>query len=85
MQRRTELGEEIVSYLLPAAFDKYERTIIKEAMDQLDLPKSPQFFQAITLLYWLRVAAANLSRYPAFQSDSRWLRDNVFLVLKRGF
>jgi aminoglycoside phosphotransferase (APT) family kinase protein len=85
MQRRSELGEEIVSYLLPAAFDKYERTLIKEAMEQLELPKSARFFQAITLLYWLRFAAANLLRYPAFQGDGRWLKNNVFLVLKRGF
>lgn len=84
MQRGSELGEEIVSYLLPAAFDNCERTLIKDAMEQLDLPKSAQFFQAITLLYWLRFAAANLSRYPAFQSDGHWLKNNVFLVLKRG-
>jgi len=48
------------------------------------LPTSGEFFQAITLLYWLRFAATNLSRYPAFQRDSRWLKNNVFLVLKRG-
>ena len=55
-----------------------------EAIDQLDLSTSVDFFRAITLLYWLRFAATNLSRYPAFQRDSRWLKHNVFLVLKRG-
>ena len=84
LQRRSELGDEIVSYLLPAAFDKYARSLVKEAIKQLDLPTSGEFFQAITLLYWLRFAATNLSRYPAFQRDSRWLKNNVFLVLKRG-
>jgi aminoglycoside phosphotransferase (APT) family kinase protein len=84
LQRRSELGEEIVTYLLPAAFDRYERSLVKEAIEQLDLPASVEFFQAITLLYWLRFAAANLERYPAFQRDSRWLKNNVFLVLKRG-
>jgi len=84
LQRRSELGEEIVSYLLPAAFDKYERILVKRAIDQLELPASVEFFRAITLLYWLRFAATNLSRYPAFQRDGRWLKNNVFLVLKRG-
>jgi aminoglycoside phosphotransferase (APT) family kinase protein len=84
LQRRSELGEEIVSYLLPAAFDKYERSLVKEAIEQLELPTNADFFRAITLLYWLRFAATNLSRYPAFQRDSRWLKNNVFLVLKRG-
>ena len=36
LQRRTELGEEIVSYLLPAAFDKHERALVKEAIEQLE-------------------------------------------------
>jgi aminoglycoside phosphotransferase (APT) family kinase protein len=84
LQQRSELGEEIVAYLLPAAFDKYARSLVKEAIEQLELPTSVQFFRAITLLYWLRFAATNLSRYPAFQCDSRWLKNNVFLVLKRG-
>ena len=84
LQRRSELGEEIVSYLLPAAFDKYERSLVKEAIEQLELPTSVDFFRAITLVYWLRFAATNLSRYPAFQRDSRWLKNNVFMVLKRG-
>ena len=84
MQRRSELGQEIVAYLLPAAFDKYERSLVKEALEQLDLPVSVEFFRAITMLYWLRFAAANLSRYPLFQSDARWLKNNIFLVLKRG-
>jgi aminoglycoside phosphotransferase (APT) family kinase protein len=84
LQRRSELGEEVVSYMLPAAFDKYERSLVKEAIEQLELPTSVDFFRAITLLYWLRFAATNLSRYPAFQRDSRWLKNNVFLVLKRG-
>jgi aminoglycoside phosphotransferase (APT) family kinase protein len=85
LQRRSELGEEIVAYLLPAAFDRYERSLVKEALDQLDLPANIEFFRAITLVYWLRFAATNLSRYPAFQSDAHWLQNNVFLVLKRGF
>ena len=84
LQRRSELGEEIVSYLLPAAFDKYERSLVKQAIEQLELPTGVDFFRASTLLYWLRFAATNLSRYPAFQRDSRWLKNNVFLVLKRG-
>jgi aminoglycoside phosphotransferase (APT) family kinase protein len=84
LQRRSELGEEIVSYLLPAAFSHYERALVKQAIEQLDLPASVDFFRAITLLYWLRFAATNLSRYPSFQRDSRWLKQNVFLVLKRG-
>jgi aminoglycoside phosphotransferase (APT) family kinase protein len=84
MQQRSELGEEIVSYLLPAAFDKHERALVREAMVQLGLPTSAESFRAIVLLYWLRFASANLSRYPVFQSDGRWLKKNVFLVLKRG-
>jgi aminoglycoside phosphotransferase (APT) family kinase protein len=84
LQRRSELGEEIVSYLLPAVFGKYERALLKAAIEQLELPTSGEFFRASTLLYWLRFAATNLSRYPAFQRDSRWLKRNVFLVLKRG-
>jgi aminoglycoside phosphotransferase (APT) family kinase protein len=84
LQRRSELGDEIVSYLLPAAFDRYERSLVNEAIERLELPASVKFFQAITLLYWLRFAATNLERYPAFQRDSRWLKNNVFLVLKRG-
>jgi len=84
LQRRSELGEEIVSYLLPAAFDKYERALLKTAIEQLELPTSADFFRAVSLLYWLRFATTNLSRYPAFQRDSRWLKHNVFLVLKRG-
>ncbi|HEU5104114.1 MAG TPA: aminoglycoside phosphotransferase family protein [Roseiflexaceae bacterium] len=84
LQRRSELGEEVVSYLLPAAFDRYERSLVKEAIELLDLPATVEFFRAVTLLYWLRFAATNLERYPAFQRDSRWLKHNVFLVLKRG-
>jgi aminoglycoside phosphotransferase (APT) family kinase protein len=84
MQQRSELGEEIVSYLLPAAFDKHERALVREAMIDLGLLTSAESFQAMTLLYWLRFASANLARYPAFQSDERWLKKNVFLVLKRG-
>jgi aminoglycoside phosphotransferase (APT) family kinase protein len=84
LQRRSQLGEEIVSYLLPAAFEPYERSLIKDAIEQLGLPTSVEFFRATTLLYWLRFAATNLERYPAFQRDSRWLKHNVALVLKRG-
>lgn len=84
MQRRTELGEEVLTYLLPSAFDVSERVLISEAMEQLRLPVGTKFFQAATFLYWLHFVAANLSRYPTFQNDARWLKDNVFLVLKRG-
>ena len=35
LQRRSDLGEAIVSYLLPAAFDKYERSLVKEAIEGL--------------------------------------------------
>jgi len=84
MRRHTELGEEVVGYLLPAALSPAERALIEEAFDRLGLPRDADFFKASALLYWLRFAATNLSRYPAFQSDRIWMRDNVFLVLKRG-
>lgn len=84
MQRRTELGEEVVSYLLPAAFAPEERALVDETLDQLGLPQDPGFYRAAALLYWLQFAATNLSRYPSFQRDHVWMRNNVFLVLKRG-
>lgn len=84
MQRRTELGEEVVAYLLPAAFDAQERSLIDETVEQLGLPKSAEFLHAVALLYWLQFAATNLSRYPSFQHDEYWMRKNVLLVLKRG-
>jgi aminoglycoside phosphotransferase (APT) family kinase protein len=84
MRRRTELGEQIVGYLLPAAFDEQERALVDATIERLALPKGEDFLGAAALLYWLRFAAANLSRYPAFARDRDWLRDNVILVLKRG-
>jgi hypothetical protein len=84
MRRRTELGQEIVEYLLPAAFPTEERAIVDEAIGRLDLPQSTDFLATAAWLYWLRFAAANLSRYPAFQYDREWMRDNILLVLKRG-
>jgi aminoglycoside phosphotransferase (APT) family kinase protein len=84
MQRRTELGEEILYYLLPAAFDAEERRLIDETVAQLGLPANAEFLQAATLLYWLHFAVANLSRYPSFQRDKYWIQNNVLLVLKRG-
>lgn len=84
MRRRTELGEEVVEYLLPAAFSAEERAIVDEALARLDLPQSVDFLATAAWLYWLRFAAANLSRYPAFQHNREWMRDNILLVLKRG-
>jgi aminoglycoside phosphotransferase (APT) family kinase protein len=84
MQQRSEVGEEIVGYLLPAQYDPTERALIDQELSALCLPESPAFLRAATLLYWLRFAAANLARYPAFQHDDRWLSKNVFIVLKRG-
>ena len=72
------------SYLLPAAFAPEERALVDETLDQLGLPQDPGFYRAAALLYWLQFAATNLSRYPSFQRDHVWMRNNVFLVLKRG-
>lgn len=84
MQQRSELGEQIVTYLLPAQFDIVERKLIDQALDQMKLPHDPAFLQAASLLYWVRFAAANISRYPALAQDQRWLNKNIFIVLKWG-
>lgn len=84
MQQRTELGDEIVGYLLPAAFDPAERALIDETLAQYSLPADRDFWRAATFLYWLRFAAANLTRYPRLKSDTFWLSKNVLSVLKRG-
>lgn len=83
LTRRTELGEEVVEYLLPAAFDAHERFLLDAAVERLHLPANAAFLRAAVLLYWLRFASANLSRYPARQTDARWLTKNVFYVLKQ--
>jgi len=83
MQRRSNVGEELVSYFLPARFDPATRALIDQTLAQLRLPSDSAFLHAATLLYWSRFAAVNLSRYPSFQSDGRWLSKNVFFVLKR--
>jgi len=84
MQQRSEVGEEIVNYLLPAQFDISERALIDQALEQLGLPTSSAFLQSAVLLYWLRFAAANLARYSQLRKDNRWLAKNVYIVLKRG-
>jgi hypothetical protein len=84
MRRRTALGEEIVSYLLPAAFSSEERALVDETFERLWMPKEAAFTRSVVLLYWLRFAAANLDRYPSYENDREWMRDNVYLVLKRG-
>jgi aminoglycoside phosphotransferase (APT) family kinase protein len=84
MRRRTALGEEIVSYLLPAAFSLEERALLDETFECLRLPQDAAFVRSVVLLYWLRFAAANLARYPRYEHDREWMRDNVYLVLKRG-
>lgn len=83
MQQRTELGEEIVNYLLPAAFEQPERALIDETLTYYGLPKDAEFWRAASYLYWLRFAAANLARYPRLQTDTFWLSKNVINVLKR--
>lgn len=84
MQHRSEVGEEIVAYLLPAQFDITERALIDQALDQLGLPTNSAFLRSAVLLYWLRFAAANLARYSRLRMNDRWLNRNVFVVLKRG-
>ncbi len=84
MQQRSEVGQEIVAYLLPARFDINERALIDQALERLGLPTNSAFFQSAVLLYWLRFAAANLARYAHPRKDNRWLNKNVFIVLKRG-
>jgi aminoglycoside phosphotransferase len=84
MHRHIELGEAIVEYLLPAAFDAEERALMAESLAVYGLPADPEFLQAATWLYWLRFASANLVRYPKFQNDTFWLSRNVYTVLKRG-
>ena len=84
MQQRTELGETLVDYVLPAAFDAQERALIDESLEQYGLPNDAEFWRAAVLLYWLRFAAANLTRYQRLQNDNFWLEKNIFTVLKRG-
>jgi aminoglycoside phosphotransferase (APT) family kinase protein len=84
MRRRTALGEEVVGYLLPAAFTAEERALVDQSVERLALPKGEAFLRAATMLYWLQFAATNLTRYPSFAHDRDWMRDNVVLVLKRG-
>jgi hypothetical protein len=83
-ERRTKLGEEIVSYLLPAKFNADDRRLILRAVDRLELPPDPVFLHGAALLYWLRFAVTNLSRYPNRRSDGEWLRKNIFLILEQG-
>ena len=80
----TELGEEVVDYLLPGGFTASEQALVETALKQLGLPRGRDALRAMSLLYWLRVIAANLSRYPDRQTDMTWLGKNVLLVLKRG-
>jgi hypothetical protein len=84
MRRGSELGQEIVACLLPAAFSAEERALVDETVAQLGLPGGAEFLRAAAWLYWLRFAAANLSRYPSFQHNRDWMRENIVLVLKRG-
>lgn len=84
MQQRSELGDTIIGYLLPAMFDRTERDLIDQTLRLYQLPTDGQFWQAAVLWYWLRFAAANLSRYPRLRDDRFWLSKNVFQVLKRG-
>jgi hypothetical protein len=84
MQQRVELGEALVDYMLPAAFDGQERLLIDESLEQYGLPGDTEFWRAAVVLYWLRFAAANLARYQRLQNDSFWLEKNIFTVLKRG-
>jgi aminoglycoside phosphotransferase (APT) family kinase protein len=84
MQQHSTVGEELVGTFLPARLNSATRALIDQMLAQLQLPSDPEFLQAATWLYWLRFAAANLSRYPSFQSDDQWLSKNVFFVLKRG-
>lgn len=84
MQQRTELGDQIVEYLLPAAFDRQEQVLVDETLEHYGLPADRDFWHAATLLYWLRFTTANIVRYQRLQSDTFWLSKNVFTVLKRG-
>lgn len=84
MQQRVELGEALVEYMLPAAFDGQERMLIDESLDQYGLPGDTEFWRAAVVLYWLRFSAANLTRYQRLQNDGFWLEKNIFTVLKRG-
>lgn len=84
MRQRTELGETLVSYLLPAAFAPAERCLVDQALAAYGLPASAEFWRAAVLLYWLRFTSANLARYPRLRDDAFWLSKNVFAVLKRG-
>lgn len=84
MRQHNELGETLVSYLLPAALAPAERGLVDEALAAYGLPASAEFWRAAVLLYWLRFTSANLARYPRLRDDAFWLSKNVFAVLKRG-
>lgn len=84
LSRQTELGEEVIGYLLATAFNQSERMLVDQALTQLALPNDAEFIQIAIWLYWLRLVTANLLRYPKFRTDGRWLSKNIFLVLKQG-
>lgn len=83
--RGTELGEEVVRWLQTDAQDDPDRTLITEMLQVHGLAAEPDLLRAAVLLYWLRLVAINLTRYPKFHTDTRWLKKNVFLVLQQGF
>jgi hypothetical protein len=83
-ERGTALGEEIVACLLPNELDYEDRGLIGRAIERLELPRDPAFLHGAALLYWLRFAISNLTRYPKRRTDGAWLRKNVFLVLEEG-
>lgn len=81
LQRGGALGEHIVACLLRSDFDPEEGALIAEASERLAIQLQPTLLRAITLVYWLRVVATHLRRYPAYEMDGSWLKRNVFLVL----
>lgn len=82
--RRSEMGQELLEYVLPARFSAVEQQLITAALTHLELDADPAWLPAVAWLYWLRFVAANLRRYPAFRRDATWLEQNVFVVLRRG-
>lgn len=80
--RGTEAGEETLDYLFAGRFSAFDRRLVDETCDALGLPGDADFLRVMAIIYWLRFAAINLSRYPAFRTDGRWLHKNVFLVLE---